>query len=131
MKNIGNSKYISSQNGELSTGAERLPEVNLFYFEGASIDARDNKQFSEDFLTYQYKDNSLYFIVCDGVQQSIDASLAARFFGMDLVEILPLVQGNKKLIETHAQKLRSSIDEKVSSMPFDENDPMYDFHIRA
>ena len=96
------SNYISSQDWLLSTGAERLPGLKLFYFEGASLDARDNKQSSEDFISYQYKDGCLYFVVCDGVQQSIDSSLAARLLGINVIDVLPSVKGDKKIIESFA-----------------------------
>lgn len=125
------SNYISSQNWILSTGAEILPGLRLFYFEGASLDARDNKQFSEDFVSYQYKDGCLYFVVCDGIQQSIDASLAARLLGVNLLDVLPAALGNKKIIESFAEELRSSINKKILSVPIDKNDPAYGFHVRA
>lgn len=125
------SNYISSQDWLLSTGAERLPGLKLFYFEGASLDARDNKQSSEDFISYQYKDGCLYFVVCDGVQQSIDSSLAARLLGINVIDVLPSVKGDKKIIESFAEKLRTSIDKIILNTPVDISDPVSGFHIRA
>lgn len=128
---INRSIFSSSQDTSLHLGAERLPGLKLFYFEGASSDARDGNQPSEDFVSYKYKDGVLAFIVCDGVQQTIDSSTAARLFGNEIVEILHTVDGDKKIIEDFARNLRSVIDQKILDMPVDPSNPMPDFHIRA
>lgn len=125
------STYIANQYWDLSIGVERLPAVSLFYFEGASLDARENRQLSEDFLSYQYIDNCLYFIVCDGVQQSMDASMAARFLGLSLLDILPNAKGDKEKLESFLGKQRAIIEKKILSTTFDENDPLLPLHMRA
>lgn len=108
-----------------------MPGLSLFYFEGASVDARENRQTSEDFLAYRYKDDCLVFVVCDGVQQSIDASLAARLLGISLLDVLPAVHGNKKKLESYIEKLRTKIESKIIKVPIDEDDPAYSLHVRA
>lgn len=128
---ISESIYNSSQGTSLNFGAERLPGLKLFFFEGASLDAREGNQASEDFVTYKYKDESLSFIVCDGVQQTVDSSIAARLFGTRIVEMLHTVNGDKKIIEDFANKIRSIIDRIILDMPVDPNHPMPDFHLRA
>lgn len=128
---IDRSNFSSSQDTTLHLGAERLPGLKLFYFEGASIDAREGDQSSEDFVSYKYKDGALAFIVCDGVQQTIDSSAAARLFGNEVVEMLHTVDGDKKIIEDFARNLRSVIDQKILDMPVDPSNPMPGFHLRA
>lgn len=128
---INRSIFSSSQDTSLRLGTERLPGLKLFYFEGASSDARDGYQPSEDFVSYKYQDGILAFIVCDGVQQTIDSSTAARLFGNEIVEMLHTVEGDKKIIEDFAKNLRSIIDQEILDMPVDPGNPMPEFHLRA
>ncbi len=128
---IDKSIFNSSQDTSLHLGTERLPGLKLFYFEGASIDAREGHQASEDFVSYNYKDGCLSFIVCDGVQQTIDSSAAARLFGHEIVEMLHNVDGDKKRIEDFAGRLRSKIDRQIIDMPVDPSNPLPELHLRA
>lgn len=127
---ISESIYSSSQSTSLKLGTERLPGLKLFWFEGASLDAREQHQASEDFITYKYKSENLSFIVCDGVQQSVDSNVAARLFGTRIVEMLLGAKGNKKSIENFSEKLRSEIDQIILDMPVDPNS-VPGFYLRA
>ena len=127
---ISESIYSSSQSTSLKLGTERLPGLKLFWFEGASLDAREQRQASEDFITYKYKGGNLAFIVCDGVQQSVDSNVAARLFGTRIVEMLSGAKGNKKSIENFSEKLRSEIDQIILDMPVDPNS-VPEFYLRA
>lgn len=128
---VTSSKYLSSQKTILSLGVEKLSGLQISYFEGASLDAREKEQPSEDFLSYQYEHGGLYFVLCDGVQQTIDASLASRLLGTNLLDVLPIAEGDKKIVESFAENLRLTIDEKLLDTPLDKNDPFYDFNVRA
>lgn len=127
---ISQSIYSSSQSTSLKLGTERLPGLKLFWFEGASLDAREQHQASEDFITYKYKDGSLAFIVCDGVQQSVDSNVAARLFGTRIVEMLHGAKGDKRSIENFSERLRSEIDQMILDMPVDPNS-VPEFYLRA
>lgn len=128
---VTSSKYLSSQKTNLSLGIEKLPGLQISYFEGASLDAREKEQPSEDFLCYQYEHGGLYFVLCDGVQQTIDASLASRLLGTSLLNVLPNAEGDKKIIESFVEDLRLTIDEKLLGTPLDKNDPFFEFNVRA
>ena len=125
------SKYISSQSESLYFGSELLPHLRLTYFEGASRDAREKSQLSEDFISYKYEDDVFSFVLCDGVQQSIDASHAARQLGLRLVNKLPAVLGEKTSLERFLYEQREHIRRYLLSIPLDEQNPLTPLHRKA
>jgi len=131
MRKGGITRFFSSQDGKLSIGTEKLPRLNLFYFDGASLEARQRQQLSDDFLSFLYKDESLFFVVCDGVGETTDAGIAARMLGKSLLDILPTALGRKKIVESSAERMRSIIDEEISRIPIQSNDEAPHFHLRA
>ncbi len=132
MKTINSSTFFSSQGQALSTSTEMLSGASISYYDGASSDSRENQQFSEDFLSYQYKNNILAFVVCDGVAQSVDSGLSACLLGKEILGVLPNILGEKNRLETFLNQTRAMIQSKISNTPIQPKDSVYAlFHARA
>jgi len=67
---------------------DATPNSVITYSYGTSSDARQNSQSSEDYLCFEYSDNRIIFVVCDGVGQTFGADYAARFLSHKLMQFL-------------------------------------------
>lgn len=129
MKDSIFSQYFSRQSPKFFYDVENLPNLRVSCFEGASLDARNFQQLSEDFFAYQYQNNLFCMVLCDGVGQTKDAELAASLFGKKILGYLPTVNGKKDYLEKISYDLRSIISDEIDLAPLSEDAPQ--FHKRA